>query len=280
MTRLTKHNLTGVEQQLKLYDLELMAKTGTNLGQIASFAAGVPESSLYQEVHDNRVSVIPITTGEGLIEGFVQSVRGIIRHLGFQASITGESDVAGLAEAMSSGSNIAFLADDRRFIAIDLYKGRFVDNAVATARGYVAALNSMAKGLKGKKVLVIGAGSVGTQAVYFLRELGALVTCFDIDQVKIQHLKNIAGIEIGQNLEVELPKHKFIFDATPQPAFIELEHLDAEAVIAAPGIPLGLTDQAFKACQQRVLHDPLQIGVAAMLAMAVSQNKIFWSITV
>lgn len=43
--------------------------------------------------------------------------------------------------------------------------------------------------------------------------------------------------------------------------------------MAAPGMPLGLTAAAHSAMPEQVIHDPLQIGVAAMLALALSKRS-------
>ena len=64
-------------------------------------------------------------------------------------------------------------------------------------------------------------------------------------------------------------QHRLLFDATPSPGFILERHLAPETLIAAPGIPLGLSPGALRAAGPRVVHDPLQIGTAVMLAEAL-----------
>lgn len=269
MTRLTELELEGLDCGIQLYDYKLMESTGFNLARIACEAAGIPESRLFQAAGAKTVCVVPITYGKGIIPGFSQSVRSIIEYLGFNAKVTYEYDVSGFAEAVSGGAGIVFMADDHKFIAANLATGAVVDNSHATARGYVAALNALAKGLKGCDVLVIGAGRVGGAAIAALMEIGAHVSVFDLDPRRLQRWKH-TGVTIERNLFRVLPQFKYIIDASPEPGFIDIDHLHPQSAIAAPGIPLGLTDNAYEAFKGKVIHDPLHLGVAAMLAMAVS----------
>ena len=100
-------------------------------------------------------------------------------------------------------------------------------------------------------------------------KLGANVAVFDKDLRKVEKINN-SKIRVESDLERALPKYRCLVDATPEAAFISLENLHPEVMIAAPGVPLGLTAEAYKNHKNRVIHDPLQIGVATMLALAVS----------
>ena len=101
------------------------------------------------------VAVVPITAGKGIIECFAQAVQSIVSYTGFTSFVTHDYDVAGLAEGINRGAKIIFLADDNCFIAINLSSGLVVDNAEATGRGYVAALECLAGELRARRVLVI-----------------------------------------------------------------------------------------------------------------------------
>ena len=79
-------------------------------------------------------------------------------------------------------------ADDERFVAIDMANRRVVDNADATAKGYVAGLNLMAGGLKGKDVLVIGCGPVGSFATEVLAKLESQVSVYDVNPSRSKDL--------------------------------------------------------------------------------------------
>ncbi|MGB9792247.1 MAG: 3-methylornithyl-N6-L-lysine dehydrogenase PylD [Thermacetogeniaceae bacterium] len=268
MTRLKSSDVANIGSQLEAYEAELIGKTGMTLLQIASLAAGVQEGDLRKALASASAAVIPITAGEGIIERFADAVCSIVRHLGCPAFVTEGTDVTGIAEAIRSGARILFMADDQSFVAINLSSCAVADNAEATGRGYAAALSGMAGGLEGKPALVLGAGRVGRGALAFLKEMGAIPHVYDINPEKAAGAAEETGAALEADLASALRRHRLIIDATPQAAFIGPGDLHPEAMIAAPGIPLGLTPEARAAFKERLIHDPLQIGVAAMLAMA------------
>lgn len=270
MTRLASSDVEGIDQELSSYDAGLVHKTGLTLRQIAASAAGITEQELIDVTTPCRIAVVPITAGDGIIEYFAQSVCSIMAHLGCQVLITEETDVAGIAEGAAAGADILFLADDRRFLAINLRCGAVIDNGEATGKGFVAALDGMAGGLRGKPVLVLGAGPVGRGAIAMLQEIGSRPAVYEIEADKARQATAKTGVVVERSLKEALIRYRYVVEATPQPSFIDLDDLQPDALVAAPGIPLGLTASAYAAMDDRVLHDPLQIGVAAMLAMAVS----------
>lgn len=274
MTRLKSSDVAHIGRQLEAYEAELSGKTGMSLLQIGALAAGIEEEELRREIASSRAAVIPVTAGAGIIEGFAEAVCGIIGHLGCPACVTEGTDVTGTAEAIRSGADLLFMADDLSFVAINLNSRAVADNAEATGRGYAAALSGMAGGLKGKPVLVLGAGRVGRGASVFLKERGAIPHVYDSHREKAEALAEEIGATLEDDLASALRRHRLIIDATPQAAFIGLSDLHPEAMIAAPGIPLGLTPEARAAFEERLVHDPLQIGVAAMLAMALKPRSV------
>jgi pyrrolysine biosynthesis protein PylD len=62
-----------------------------------------------------------------------------------------------------------------------------------------------------------------------------------------------------------------IVDATPAAEIIDAEFISPQTFLTAPGMPLGLDRDALKKISDRLLHDPLQIGVATMGMAAVKQ---------
>lgn len=270
MTRLLQSDVESIAEELVHYDSELVERTGLTLRQIACSAAGISEEQFSEAARSLPVAVIPVTVGQGTIPYFVQAVQGIVRHLGFQASITAGTDVVGLAEGVSRGGRIFFLADDQKFVALNICSGVMADNNEATARGFVAALSALAGGLEGKDVLVLGAGPVGMAAIDFLKKIGGGVSVFDIDEARASALRKDSDLKVEPELSSALKRHRYIFDATPQGEFLDLGDLHPDAALALPGMPLGLTPRAYVRYQKQVVHDPLQIGVAAMLAMAVN----------
>jgi pyrrolysine biosynthesis protein PylD len=270
MTRLTMSDVRSIKISLPSYDRELLRKTGHGLRQIACLAAGCDEKNIAGILARTQAAVVPMTSGQGVIEGFTEAVLGIIEHIGAPCFRTTESDVTGLAEAVERGARVIFLADDSRFIAFDVRNSRIIDNDEATARGYVAALALLAGTLKNKSVLVIGGGRVGRRAIHALLDFGARPVVYDSDPAVTRTLKDEGMAEVEKELEEALRKHSLLFVAAPAPGIIQAQYIKSHTAIAACGLPLGLSDEAAKRVSDRLIHDPLQIGVAAMLIMAAA----------
>ena len=267
MTRLSEKDIKDIGRILKQYDENLIRKTGRPLKQIAIKAAGISEKVLEDALATQVVAVIPITCGQGMIEGFAESVRAILHHMGARTVQLEGADIAGIAEAIEKGASVVFCSDDDRFVAINLPLLRVVDNTEATARGYVTALELMAGSLSGCQILVIGgAGQLGWEAVHLLETKGARVSAFDLNQNRLKDLTQGSKIGVERDLEEALRRHSIFFDASPASNIIRPEHIRPETLIAAPGVPLGLTVGAYALAKDRLIHDPLQIGVATMLA--------------
>lgn len=270
--RLTEEEVTGLTDKLTNYDAELILKTGFSLREIALRSAEINEKKVIKAINSKKVAVIRITSGLGIIENFTEAIKGILNYIGSDVFITKESDVAGLAEGLEKACDIAFLADDKRFVAINFPLKKVIDNAEATAAGYVFALDAMVKGLKQREVLVIGgAGRVGWNAVIFLKKRGAKVAVFEPVQDKARSLFRGYNICLESNLDEALKRYKLVFDASPAKDIIQLRHITPETFIAAPGRPIGLTEEALPAIKKRLIHDVLQIGVSVMLIMAVNK---------
>ena len=269
MTRLSSDLISGMNETIAAYDLELVQKSGLTLRQIAARTAGLSEETLCEAFRSEYVAIIPVTAGQGVIKGFTQAVESIIEHLGCPRFITENCDAAGLAEGIEHGASILVLADDTRFVAINLFHKRVVDNDLATGWSYAYALDACVGGLQGKSVLLIGAGRVGKNALCALERLGAKVGVFDIDRPKAQLLADKFKMKLEENLSDALDRYRLLFDASPAPDIIHAEHIKPETIISACGIPIGLSDEAWFLVEDRLIHDPLQLGTAAMLAMAV-----------
>lgn len=267
MTRLREEDLCSISRDLQAYDARLVQMTGLGLKGIAARTAGIPE-----ELFSYRLAAaVPMTSGRGRIRGFAEMVTAILAHLGTPVVQPAATDVAGIAEAIAGGAEVIFFADDQIFVALDLPRKRIVENSAATARGYVTALDALAGGLEGKGVLVIGAaGQVGRQAVRALVGRRAKVAVYDSDRERLSTLCAGMAVEIRPDLEEALEQHHIYFDASPAPGIIESRHIGKDTMIAAPGIPLGVSVGAQERVAARLIHDPLQIGVATMLAEALA----------
>ena len=273
---LTKEDVIEVVEKLPAYDAELVRKTGLSLKDIATRSMEVSEEKVKAALASHKVGVVPITAGGGIVEYFSEAVTGILNYLGADVFKTSSTDIAGVAEGVEKGADIVFFADDNRFIALNLPLRRVTDNAEATARGYAAALEAMAGGLNQREVLVIGgAGRVGWNAVLSLKSRGARVAACDLNQQKMESLGKEHQIMVERNLEEALGRYAVLFDASPAANIIEAKHIRPETLIAAPGMPLGLTEEAYSLVEQRLIHDVLEIGVATMFvhASCISQKS-------
>jgi len=268
MTRLTEKDIAGQDQILAEYDQELRHKTGLGLAEIACLGAGVTAADFARAGREKLAAVVPVTAGLGVIGGFTGLVRGIARFLGFRTLLTTASDVAGLYEAVEQGADLVFLADDNRFICLNLRTGQAAENGTATGRGFAAALLGLAGGVAGREVLVLGAGPVGRAAMAFLGEQGAKVAVYDPDGEKAQLAASLLGAVPERNLADALARTGCILDASPQGGFLTRADLRSDALLSCPGVPLALADDAFQCFRGSLVHDPLQIGVATMLALA------------
>jgi pyrrolysine biosynthesis protein PylD len=278
MTRLRTEDIDHIPQALSAYDQELLKKTGKPLRGIASYALGRPEQALKDIGASCRVSVIPMTCGQGIIDRFCESVSSIVCHLGFHSGVTEHPDVAGVAEAFAKQADIILMADDSRFVAINTHTRYVSDNIEMTARGFVAGLDLMVGGLQGQDVLVIGCGDLGRCSAKTLVGAGARISVCDTDpqpalrlQADIQEeLKTV--VHVDNDWHSTPGKYACIIDATPAADFIDVSMITLETCIAGPGVPCGLSPAARERLSNRCLHDPLQIGVATMVLDALTHD--------
>lgn len=267
MTRLTAHDVSDLERHLRRLDRSLLEVAGLNLRTLALLAVGCAPAG--DPVTGARVAAIPFTSGEGLIAGFSEGVVAVLRHLGCDSWVTERADVRGIHEAMQGGAEVLFLADDARFVALNVRRARCIDNDLATADGYVAALEAAAGTLQGRMVLLLGLGPVGLAAARRLLEHGANVDVVETDTARLgAALADSPGLH-PVSLMDGLERCELIFDATPTPDVIDIGSISAATIAAVPGIPSGFTAQAQRALGARHIHDRLAIGVAVMAARAL-----------
>jgi len=275
VTRLTTWDIQSITDALPAYNASLIKKTGCSLRQIACLAMELAEKDIQASLEHVVVGVIPMTSGDGVLKGFCRTVSAIAGYIGCRTFISEKADVAGIAEAVEKKAHILMFADEDRFIALHMRRRKLVDNAVATGRGFVAGLGLMAGGLKDRKVLVLGCGPVGQSAVEALNRKGCRISVYDTEPAAYGKLStalsNIPDIEIhfSSDLDLALRHHEFIVDATPTGKFILARHITSQTIISAPGMPVGLDESALAAIGNRLLHDPLQIGVATMVVGAL-----------
>ncbi len=262
MTRLTESDVSTLTNGLDAVEERLREATGLGLRGLALRTA-VDDSRCVQ-LRGARVAAVPMASGQGVIPGFSACVVAILQHLGCEAWATMQPDASGIQAAVAAGAQVLFLADDHRFIALNVSQGCTVDDDPATADGYVTALEAAAGGLKGREVLVLGLGHVGRAAVRRLMAHDATVFVAEPDAERVA-----AALEVGLEFEVAglaegLAGCDLVFDASPAADIIDVGDLRPGMIAAVPGMPSAFTEAAQATLGVFHMHEPLALGVAVM----------------
>jgi pyrrolysine biosynthesis protein PylD len=267
VTRLTTEDVKALSDRLGDFEAGLRDLTGLGLRELAMGTVAHPPVCV--PLYGARVAAVPITSGDGVIGGFADCVVAILRHLGCDAWVTAQPDVRGIQEAYDGATDVLFLADDHRFIALTTRNARCVDDDPATADGYVTALEAAAGSLLSRHVLLLGLGPVGRAAARRLVSRGAAVEVVEPDGSRLR-----AALDVGLKLQPVtladgLSRCDLIFDATPSGGFIDAGDVSSITIAAVPGLPSAFTPAAQAALGARHIHEPLAIGVAVMAARAL-----------
>jgi 3-methylornithyl-N6-L-lysine dehydrogenase len=292
MTRLTEDDVRGLTANLLRFESALVEVSGLTLRRLAARTVAVDAALAGQAATEHgragdataapggvsgaapppepAFACVPVTTGEGLISGFSECVAVILRHMGWDAHVTALPDVRGLQEAVDGGRDVLFLADDHRFVALSVRKGRCVDDDPATAHGYVTALDAAAGGLDERPVLLLGLGPVGRAAAARLTARGASLLVVEPDPERYAAARNEGLVFEAVGLDEGLRRTELVFDATPAPAVIDAPQVTRAMLAAVPGVPSAFTAAAQARLGVRHIHEPLAIGVAVMAARALA----------
>lgn len=267
MTRLITEWIQDLENNVEKNEAYLMNHTGIGYFDIAANTAQKSSSELQHAIKNLTVAVVPITAGLGVIQTFCQSVMAILNHMQVKSFVTRNTDVDGIHEAYMRNADIVYLADDNRFIAINLNTRKLADNNLATAMGYVNVLENMNGSLKGQEVLLLGYGIVGQEIFRCLKQKGAHIAVYDKDVKKLMLLKKYHIRLLDSALEIK--NYRLLIDATSEGAWLNQDMLHENAIMAALGVPLSLTAEAISKLNGSIVHDYLEIGVAAMLGLVL-----------
>lgn len=268
MTRLTEDMIDEIPRTAGKRSENLRQAVGMDLKTLAFRAIG--EDPEKYDLSKYVTASVPITAGLGVIGGFSQSVSAILESMGFRSFVTSRTDIDGIYEALEKEADILFTADDVRYIAYNRRMGVYFDNSFATAAGYAEALDGAAGGLKGKNVLVVGAGLVGTDAVRILTSKGATVSITDVLIGKAEKLASEYGATAIASIENAISSHKYILNASP--GLIPGRLIVEGAVISSPGVPFSFDAEGVGKADT-IIHDPLDIGTAVMAAGCVTSRK-------
>ena len=298
MTRLKTSDIEHIESNLIAHDAYLVERTGHTLAEIAAAACGSSPSnfdSFIKAFLSLRIAVVPVTAGLGVIITFAESVCAILRHMGFPAEVTKNTDAAGMAEAFEKGFDAVMMSDDDRFVALNLHNRKVVDNSETTGRAFAMALHLMVKkhngkGLKEKETLIMGCGPVGSSAAATLCNAGARVALYDINPAASKQLQeqliqrppssfftpsikpdggvtSAPIITVEDDFEHNAPTYHYILEATPKADTLTESDITPASYVATPGVPLGVSAPALKIITDRhLIHDTLELGVAVMAA--------------
>jgi 3-methylornithyl-N6-L-lysine dehydrogenase len=267
MTRLTEDDVRGLAARLPEFDTGLLGVAGVDLRRLALRTCDLDEAA--SPLAGARMAAVPVSSGLGFIPFFSQCIEVILRHLGCDAFVTAQPDVKGLQEAADRDAQVIFIADDDRFVALNVRNGACADDDPCTANGYVVALEAAAGGLSGRPVLVLGLGPVGRAASRRLAQRGARVLAAEPDGARAASAAADYGVSIV-SLEEGLTATGLIFDATPIANLVDADHITAGSIAAVPAVPSGFTAAARAALGARHIHEPLAVGVAVMAVEALS----------
>ena len=144
---------------------------------------------MQQRMASFHVQVIPITTGQGIISQFAETIAAILSFLGFSARVSRQPDIAGITQAYQERADEIFMSDDTAFVAINLRNRKVVDNNEATGRVYGTALSLLAGGIRDKEGLIIGCGPVGNSAAELLLSYVGKLTLYDSNPAASENLR-------------------------------------------------------------------------------------------
>jgi 3-methylornithyl-N6-L-lysine dehydrogenase len=267
MTRLTEEDVRGLAARLPELDAGLLEVARVDLRTLALRACGLDWAD--SVLAGATFAAVPVSSGLGCIPFFSQCVEVILRHMGCDAFVTSQPDVKGVQEAIDRGARVLFVADDDRFVALNVFSGACADDDPCTANGYVTALEAAAGGLSGRPVLVLGLGPVGRAASRRLAALGAQVLAVEPDEARAAAAVADFGLTIV-SLAGGLGATDLVFDATPVADLIDVDRITAGSLAAVPAVPSGYTAAAQAMLGARHIHEPLAVGVAVMAVEALS----------
>ncbi|WP_298483899.1 3-methylornithyl-N6-L-lysine dehydrogenase PylD [uncultured Ruminococcus sp.] len=265
MSRLIPTDISHIPTSMQAYDATFQKQTGMTMAQTACHGLHISEHSPVK-----KTAVIPVTSGLGVISRFSESVCAILQHIGADAFVTEKTDVAGLQEAYAAGAEVIFLADDDVYAAFSTGGAWQSDNGFATGIAFAAALDG-AVSCAGKKVLVLGAGPVGSAAAKWLDNAGAQVAVYDplLGKAKAAAEKCVHATVLCDT--PDLRQYGYILDATPNGGWISAEDVTEGTVFSVPGMPLSLTSEAAE--KVTLIHNPLELGTIAMYYDCIRQME-------
>jgi 3-methylornithyl-N6-L-lysine dehydrogenase len=255
MALLTPEDLINIERQLQEADSTVRRVTGLDI-------KGVCETLYGTSPHHEKIGIVPVTSGNGVIGNFSYSLQAITQYFGFESFVGSTSDVSGYYEAVQNDAEIILMADDYTFIAHNLKNGKIANNQPCTGIIYAEIASRYLK-TGSKDVLVIGLGKVGFPGAAHLVNKGFKVYGYDADKSILE--KAVSNIGITPFDPKQPRKFSMIFEATPYANTIPEAVLSENCVVSTPGIPSAISRDLQKKYNVELVMEPLGIGTASML---------------
>ena len=219
---------------------------------------------IYKTAQNNeKIAIIPVTAGNGIIGSFSESLLFTVQHFGMNGFITKETDVAGYYEAVKNGADIILMADDLTYMAHNLRNGKIAHNQICTGRIYAEILCHADDYSDDKDVLLIGLGKVGTPALETFLKEEQNVYVYDVDAGRVDEI--VSKYPVLKYKEADSKTFSKIFEATPAADTISEAALKQNCFVSTPGIPLGISKKLIEKYNVRVVQEPLGIGTLSML---------------
>jgi pyrrolysine biosynthesis protein PylD len=258
MALLTPEDLKNINKQLQEADSAVRRVTGFDIKGICKDFYGTTPCC-------EKVGIVPVTSGNGIIGSFSESLHAITEYFGFDSFVTDMPDVSGYYEAVRNGAQIILMADDNTFLAHNLKNGKIANNQPCTGIIYAEIASRYLKA-DSKDVLAVGLGKVGFPGVAHLVHKGFRVYGYDADRTLLEKTVSSLGIIPFDPLNPESPrKFSVIFEATPCADTIPESVISENCVISTPGIPCAISNELQKKYGVELVMEPLGIGTASML---------------
>ncbi len=186
-----------------------------------------------------------------------------------QKGLTEATVIISGGRPMASAENFKILEDCAS--KMDAVVGAF---RAAVDAGF--APHTMQVGQTGKIVnpkFYIGCGPVGEFAAKTFLHMGARIALYDsqraaailLEERLSNEIKN-PRIQIVDDFTSHILKHPYILEATPSEKTIPDELISDQMMVSTPGVPLCISENGCKILKNRLIHDKLELGVAAMAA--------------
>jgi len=255
MALLTPEDLDNINRQLHEADSTVRRVTGLDIKGVCKDFYGTTPCC-------EKVGIVPVTSGNGIIGNFSESLHAITEYFGFDSFVTSMPDVSGYYEAVRNGAQIILMADDNTFLAHNLKNGKIANNQPCTGIIYAEIASRYLKA-DSKDVLAVGLGKVGFPGAAHLVNKGFRVYGYDADKDLLK--KTVSSLGITPFDPENSRKFSIIFEATPCADTVPESVISENCVISTPGIPCAISRELQEKYGVELVMEPLGIGTASML---------------